>query len=64
MKAQQIINEVSYKYSEWLEMAGDGAPALLNEILASLLVKERNKTEYYERITRNLREEITKGVNR
>lgn len=57
MTAQQVIAEVEHKYSEWLEMAGEKAPVILNSILATLLVKEREKIEYYEKRLRNFERE-------
>ena len=49
MKESQFILEVvKEKYAEWLEMAGDDSPALLSDILASLLYKEMNDNEYYK----------------
>lgn len=44
-----LLNELDQKYGEWLEMAGDQAPVVLNGILAQLLVKEREKIVYYEK---------------
>lgn len=49
MKGSQFILEVvKEKYSEWLEMAGDDSPALLTDILASLLAKEMDEKSYYK----------------
>lgn len=44
-----IIEEIKEKYSEWLEMAGDDSPALLTDILANLLAKEKSLNEYYKK---------------
>lgn len=46
-KSQFIVSTITEKYSEWLEMAGDDSPALLSDILASLLVKEMDEKQYY-----------------
>lgn len=48
MKAQVLIQELTQKYSEWLEMAGDNSPALLIDIMANLLVNEREEKEFYK----------------
>ncbi|HEY3527499.1 MAG TPA: hypothetical protein VGK47_14985 [Nitrososphaeraceae archaeon] len=49
MKGSQfVLDEVKEKYSEWLEMAGDDSPALLTDILASLLAKEMDEKSYYK----------------
>ncbi len=50
MNPEKLIEDVSSRYSEWLEMAGDNSPAILSQILASLLLKEREKTSYYEKV--------------
>jgi hypothetical protein len=42
-----VIEIVQEKYGEWLEMAGDDSPALLCDILASLLAREMDKNDYY-----------------
>lgn len=50
MNPHQLIEDVQLKYGEWLEMAGENAPALLNNILATIIIKEKEKNVYYERI--------------
>ncbi len=50
-----IVEEVKEKYSEWLEMAGEDSPALLIDILGSLLLKERSLTDYYKKVMRSQR---------
>jgi hypothetical protein len=45
-----IIREVEDKFGEHLEMAGEEAPLLMISILARMLIKEREATEYYKRI--------------
>lgn len=50
MKTEQLIDEVIEKYGEWLEMADD-APNMLIEILANLLIKERELNDYYKKVT-------------
>jgi hypothetical protein len=45
-----LVEEIKSKYSEWLEMAGDHAPALLIEILGNLLLKEKSLTQYYKKL--------------
>lgn len=47
-QSQFIIEVVKEKYSEWLDMAGDNSPALLSDILASLLAKEMEEKSYYK----------------
>ncbi len=49
MKEDQLLNEIINKYSEWLETAGENAPALLTNILVSLLAKSRSENEYYQK---------------
>ena len=53
MTSQDIISEVNDKYSEWLEMAGDNSPALLTDILASMLLKERENNELLSKMIKN-----------
>ncbi len=45
-----ILVEIQEKYGEWLEMAGNDAPAMTIEIIAELLQKERDLNEYYKKI--------------
>ena len=48
-EVQSILDEVTEKYSEWFEMAGDQSPALMCQILGSMLIKEKNKSKYLKR---------------
>ncbi len=48
--ATELLNELREKYSEYIEMAGENSPALMNQILASLLFKEIEEKEYYKKI--------------
>jgi len=44
-----IIQEMADQYGEWLEMAGDKAPALMIHILAKKLLQERELNLCYKR---------------
>lgn len=46
--SQLVISIIEEKYSEWLDMAGNDRPALLTDILASLLAKEMDEKSYYK----------------
>lgn len=46
----ELLNELSSKYGEWLEMAGEGSPVLMNQILANILLRERSEKEFYKKI--------------
>ena len=48
MDAQQVIDEIENKYGEWIEMAGPGAPRLVNNILVNYYLRERHKVELLE----------------
>jgi hypothetical protein len=51
MKSHQFIIQVlEEKLGEYLEMAGDNAPALMIDHLARLLVKEQEEKEFYKNI--------------
>jgi hypothetical protein len=45
-----ILTEVTEKFGEWLEMAGDNAPALTIDILCKMIELEREKSEYYKKL--------------
>lgn len=45
-----IINQYTDEYSEWKEELGEGFPQFLIYKLAADLAKERNKSEYLERV--------------
>lgn len=45
-----ILNEVEKRFGEHLEMAGEDAPRLMISILCRMLIKEREKTEYYTKV--------------
>ena len=45
-----ILREVEERFGEHLEMAGEDAPLLMISILARMLIKEREKNEYYEKV--------------
>jgi hypothetical protein len=47
MKTQKLLDSVKDKYGEWLEMAGEKSPILLNEILASMLVNQIEMNDLY-----------------
>jgi hypothetical protein len=45
-----LVDQVTEKYSEWLDHAGEKAPALLIGILAKMLIKEQEQTKYYKKL--------------
>lgn len=47
-----ILHEVEERFGEHLEMAGESSPQLLISILCRMLIKEREKTEYYTKVLR------------
>jgi hypothetical protein len=49
MDCHQVISDIVNKYGEWLEMAGERSPALMNNILINLLVKEKAKVDFLEK---------------
>ena len=51
MTPDQVIAEISNKWEEHIEMADDKS-AITCRILASLLIKEREKSDYLERRTK------------
>ncbi|MGE3921073.1 MAG: hypothetical protein AB7F64_09135 [Gammaproteobacteria bacterium] len=54
-KQNCVIQELIEKYGEWLEMAGEKSSALMVNILAKELIRERAKAEYYEKIIKAIR---------
>lgn len=50
MNEKQVLDELASDYSEWIEMAGEESPALLLNILAAKLIKEREKNAYYRKL--------------
>lgn len=48
MKPMQLINELYDKYDEWFEVAGDQSPLLMNQVLAQMVIKEREDKEFYK----------------
>lgn len=52
MNSQQILDEINFKYSEWLEHDIDGT--VTNQILLALLVKERSTTEQLKKSLKNM----------
>jgi hypothetical protein len=49
MKTEQLIMEINSKYGEWLEMAGEKSPLLLNNILINLLLREKDRVDFLEK---------------
>ncbi len=49
MTPEKIIIEAYAKYGEWLEIAGEKSPQLMINILASMLIKEREQNAYLQR---------------
>ncbi len=47
MKSQELLESIKFKYSEWLEMAGENSAVVLNDILASLLLKQIESNDFY-----------------
>ena len=52
MSPKDILNEIEEKYGEHIEMAEDRSAIKCN-ILASLLLKERENNQYYRSILKN-----------
>lgn len=50
MNSNDLINELIDKYGEWLEMAEHEADNLLIDILAKLVLKEREEKEFYKQV--------------
>ena len=48
MNFQSLINDIETKYAEHFDMAGDKAPALMNQILSQMVLKERNEKQFYK----------------
>lgn len=49
MKPKELLfAEIFDKYGEWIEMAGENTPDLMIEILSSMVIKEREKNEFYK----------------
>jgi hypothetical protein len=44
----QILHEVQERFGEWLEMAGDNAPALTIQILSNMFRVLRIEKDYLE----------------
>lgn len=51
MKPEDVINEVRIKWMEYLEMADDPS-AMLERLLASMVIQERKKSEYNDKVLR------------
>ena len=60
MNADQLIQEVTKKYSEWLDHAGGEAPSIMIGILAKMLIIEKEEKEYYKQ---RLKHERSNAVN-
>jgi hypothetical protein len=63
MNAQQLLNDIYEKYGEWIEEAGLDGPLLMNQILAKMVLIERDKNEYYEKRIKN-ETECSTGLRR
>lgn len=48
MSVHLLLEEVQEKYSEYIEMAGHEGPLLINQILAKMILVERENVEYYK----------------
>jgi hypothetical protein len=60
----QVLSEIEDKYSEWLEMAGDDSPALLAQILAKMVERERERIKTYHDYIKILENRLNIGCNR
>jgi hypothetical protein len=49
-KHHEVLREVEERFGEWIEMAGEDAPALKLHLLATMLIEERMTRRYYETI--------------
>lgn len=47
-KNQEVMKELEDRFGEWIEMAGDDAPALKLCLMAEMLIQERLTRRYYE----------------
>lgn len=46
---QQLINDISNTYQEWIEMCREeDIPALMLGIMSKMLIKERELNKYYK----------------
>jgi len=52
MTPEQLISDISEKWGEHIEMADDKS-AITCRILANLLIQERQKSDYFEKRTKN-----------
>lgn len=46
--SQKLVHEYATKYMEYIEMAGDKAPALLLDILARKIIEQDKEINYYK----------------
>jgi chaperone required for assembly of F1-ATPase len=53
MNPDQLIDEITDKWNEYIEMADDKS-AIKCKLLANLLIKERQKNEYLEKRMKTL----------
>ncbi len=49
MNTQQLLDEIHDKYGEWIELEGANGPLLVNQILAKMVLIERDTNEYYRK---------------
>lgn len=49
-KQMIVLNQIYDKWSEYFEHAGDQSPLLMNHILADMVIKERENTEFYKNL--------------
>ncbi|MEK6880025.1 MAG: hypothetical protein AABY22_10475 [Nanoarchaeota archaeon] len=49
----ELLLEIYEKYGEWLEHAGENAPALFYHILATIIINERQNNEYLKKRLNN-----------
>lgn len=47
-KYNDVLQELESRFGEWIEMAGEDAPALKLRLLADMLIQERLTRQYYE----------------
>jgi hypothetical protein len=48
-KKQQLLEELLIRHDEYLEMAGERAPLLMIDILATIVIKERDTVHYLQK---------------
>ena len=60
MNQNDLILEINDRFGEWFEVAGDNSSALMINILANLVIKEREHNQY---LTRRLQHVYSASTN-